>query len=259
MESELCMKLKIQFYVIDYLKYIFAIGIIAIHTEVLPVLGKYEYWVEKCFARVGVPFFFIVSGFMLGIKLSEVGDNDLNAEKNIMVSYTKRLIVPLIIFEAVNIFISTVNYALFETSQKWFKFIISNIRNIIFYPEGALWYVQASIVGIWIVYCFKKYNKSKWLLPIGICLYIFALLCNNYYFVIENVAFAKIVDLYLYVSKSARNGLFYGFLFLWLGICTYKFWQKIQAYEKIKVKMALLGAMVVTYSMYVCRRGILIA
>lgn len=42
--------------------------------------------------------------------------------------------------------------------------------------------------------------------------------CNTYYFLIEGTIFQKIVDKYLEICISARNGIFVGILFLWIGI-----------------------------------------
>ena len=46
-----------QYYIIDLLKYVLCIGIVALHTPLLFIFGKYEYWIEKGIIRLGVPFF----------------------------------------------------------------------------------------------------------------------------------------------------------------------------------------------------------
>lgn len=48
--------------------------------------------------------------------------------------------------------------------------------------------------------------------------YAFALVCNNYYFIVENTCLKPIVDWYMHIFISARNGIFVGFIFICIGI-----------------------------------------
>lgn len=52
---------------------------------------------------------------------------------------------------------------------------------------------------------------------IGTILYAFALLCNNYYFVVQGTLLSGVVDGYLRCFISPRNGVFTGFFFLAIG------------------------------------------
>jgi peptidoglycan/LPS O-acetylase OafA/YrhL len=172
------------------------------------------YWIEKAIFRIAVPFYFISSGFLLGEKISAA--KSLTDLKNFFIHYSKRLFVLLLVFEPISIFLNVILDI--HNGNSFFKVIILQLRNIIFYPKGALWFIQACIVAVWIIYFFIKHNKKHLILPLSCILYLFAMICNSYYFLIENTVLKRIVDIYLYITSSARNGLFIGVLFLYLGI-----------------------------------------
>ena len=54
-------------------------------------------------------------------------------------------------------------------------------------------------------------------LIIGFILYLFAILSNSYYFLIEGTWLQTIVDNYLEIFISSRNGLFVGFFYVAIG------------------------------------------
>ncbi len=100
----------------------------------------------------------------------------------------------------------------------FFKVILLTIRDLVFYPWGAMWYISALIIATCICYFFYKKNKLPQLCLIGLLLYLFALLCNNYYFVSNNSILRIIIDNYLKIAVSARNGIFEGILFVSTGM-----------------------------------------
>ena len=130
--------------------------------------------------------------------------------------YIFRLLIPLIIFENINNLLEIIKQLLRQTPKLTICHDI--LKHILFYPYGALWYVQASIIAIIIIYPFLKKGRIQIILIISIFLYAFALLCNNYYFLIENSYLQIIVDSYMQLFISARNGIFVGTCFLILGI-----------------------------------------
>ena len=65
-------------------------------------------------------------------------------------------------------------------------------------------------------------------MSIGLVGYAFALLCNRYYFLIENSAAESFVQAYLHICVSARNGIFYGLLFVTIGALIARYWTRIK-------------------------------
>jgi len=212
MDTNTQKSIKQNYYVVDIFKFIFCIFVIAIHTNLLEHFpDNAQFYIEKSLFRLAVPFFFITSGFLLGNKI--IYSND---PKRIIVSYSKRLLRILIIFEPLSILINLPIY--------YFKYksiviaLLYTIRDILFYPKGALWFIQACIIGAWIIYFFFKGNKEKILVCLSILLYLFALISNSYYFIISNTPFAKVITGLLNIIVSTRNGIFVGVPLLYIGI-----------------------------------------
>ena len=208
---------------VDVFKFFFAICIVALHTHALDFLPHMaNYMITKVVFRAAVPYFFVASGFFLGNKL-------LNAPKGqyaqIICGYCRRLAKPLIFFEIISLLYNGLVHLHSGEGIVTTLYLLG--QSILFYPYGALWYVQACIVGALLLYPFLKRDKLNLALAIGIPLYGFALIANNYSFLIINTPLQNIVVSYLKYCVSARNGLFTGFLFLALGILCSKIQQGI--------------------------------
>lgn len=204
---------------IDIAKFVFCLCIVAIHTH---LFGNY-YWIEQYILRLGVPFFFITSSYFLGKKLDQCqGNSDI---KNIIGKYCQRLLLPLLVFSIINLIEVNIDY--YYAGKSMLDIVLLNIRNILFYPYGALWFVQACIFGALFLLLFLVNKKLNIAIVLGIILYAFALLANNYYFLAEEMGFKGLIDTYNHVFISPRNGLFVGFVYLALGIKAFQIQQQI--------------------------------
>lgn len=158
--------------------------------------------------------------------------------------FSNRLLRLLFVFEPVSIVLKTLIFALEGRSSTYI--VLRVIQSIVFYPYGALWYIQAMIVGIWMLYFLVlKENKKRLGYCAGIPLFFVAIVCNSYYFLVENSVIGKYVRLYLKVAVSARNGIFYGFFVLWVGFISYRVYKK-NLVPSVIVKISFL----VCYSLY---------
>ena len=91
------MSLKRQWYVMDYFKFFFCLCIIGIHAELFKGYGELHYWIEKGIFRVGVPFFIVASGFLLGKKIFPGGVMIRKEDvKMTLIAFSKRLLIMLI-------------------------------------------------------------------------------------------------------------------------------------------------------------------
>ena len=124
----------------------------------------------------------------------------------------------LLFFESINFMLPLIFVLHNKISERIIIYIKSIIPQIIFYPPGALWYVQASIIGAVIIGILLSFLSKKMVLIIGVMTYVFALVCNNYYFIIDGTIVKSFVDFYLSHCISARNGFFVGFPFLFVGV-----------------------------------------
>ena len=234
--------MKKQYYLLDIVKFICCFFVVALHTGFLSEFDSVTgFWIEKSLLRLAVPFYFISSGFLLGKKLN--GATDINEVKAILVGYSKRLVIMLVVFEPISILLN--GWVELSQGKSFVYIVLSAARYVIFYPKGALWFVQACLVAVWIWYFFRKYNLNRFILPVAGFLYGFALLCNSYYFLVENTIIGSGVNLLIRITASPRNGVFVGFLMIYLGMCVSK-------YEKQnRLSKAGLGAAVgISYVLY---------
>ena len=210
---------------VDALKLVFAILIMCLHGNLLKN-STWGVWVEGLLARLAVPFFFVASGFFLGRK---VYSDRTTADSAIKV-YATRLAVKLLIFEPISVILQTIKLVATDTPAH--ITFLKIIRSILFYPAGALWYIQAVIVAALLAWPLIKRNR-EWLgFAIGVALYAFALLANRYYFLIEDTQFAGFVNIYMSCFVSARNGVFVGLMYLCTGLIIAKNWDNIANYKK---------------------------
>lgn len=198
---------------IDLAKIFFCCCIIALHTNVLSIIDSdIYYYIKKIVFRSAVPFFFVTSGYFLGKKIKYVEDTN----KCIM-NYCKRLLLPLVVFSIINYI--ELDAAMLSEGRSLMSIVLSNIRSSLFYPPGALWFVWACIIGSIMLIPFFKRNKLGLALILGIVLYVWALICNNYYFIIFDTSIKTLVDQYTKIFISPRNGIFLGFILLTIGAC----------------------------------------
>lgn len=228
-----------NYWSIDIAKLFFCICIVVTHTRLLSYLPSVpRAIINGTIVRAAVPFFFIVSGFFLGQSIEKRGY--YIAIKR----YVYRMLKPLIIFESIGVLIN-VAYMI-KDRHNTFEIIITNIQEILFYPRVSMWFLQACIVGACMVYALRKIELNVQLL-IGIFLFCIALLCNNYYEISEKLGANKIVEQYLNICISARNGVFYGYCFLVIGQLLYFHRASFEKWSKYKT----IGLLIIAYAAYV--------
>lgn len=192
---------------VDVARLVFCIAIVIRHTNLAHCLPKAVRVLVLCHS---VPFFFLASGYFLYRNVQGRGA-DAACRK-----YALRMLQPLAIFEGISVLLY-VAYRLYQghAVRSIFK---SCVREILFYPRGSMWYLQACIVGCLLLYPFYKMKIHPAVMALlGLPLFGFALLCNNYRFAAEKLGLGPLVDGFIEKCISARNGPFYAFFFLALG------------------------------------------
>lgn len=198
----------------DLLKFFFSICIVAIHTNLFCEYPDFHYWFEKAILRLAVPFFMCASGYLFAIKCWN--GNQFIIEKSILNQYSRRLLILLLVFEPISIVLRILIMRL--NGVDGVGIALRVVRSILFYPWGALWYVQAVLVGIWVAYYVLKRKSLYSSIICGLFLYGCGMLCNSYYWLIEGGKLQVAVDLYLKFCVTARNGLFMGYMYVLIGI-----------------------------------------
>lgn len=222
---------------VDLAKLLFAFFVVAIHTNIFKNnIRIIPYILNHSLFGLAVPFFFVCSGFFLGCKINQ--KDNLIEKKAIIKKYIVRLSIMFVFWLLIGL--PRQIYDLRDMNV--FLIIKSIIKKIIFYPWGALWYILAVILAVVIMIPFIKKNKIKIAVILGIVLYLFALICNNYYFLVKNTFAEVIVNKYIQLCISARNGIFVGLLFVSIGM-----WLS-ENINKIKLSKAII-VFVISYIM----------
>lgn len=196
---------------IDINKFLFSLFIVCIHTNILEHTSETINWyVTHLIFRMAVPFFFITTAYFFGKKFNRCTNK--REQFNVVRQYIKKYMPLFIMWSTVGLIEDIFYYISRDVSYP----IIRLIHTYLFYPKGAMWFVLACMVAVTLIYIL--WNK-KILLIVCVIGYSFALLCNSYYFIVsDNIVFASIIDIYMKIFISARNGLFVGLPLFVLGI-----------------------------------------
>lgn len=189
---------------IDGLKLIFSICIIGIHLDLFRDFSFFLYrpLTEGLF-RIGVPFYFITSGYFFADKLNERKRSN---------AYLFRLLKIYLIFEvldiALNLLVPGIHYP--------FAYIILRI-----FTTGLnriYWYLVSLILTCLICRGLWQKGYVRHLILAGFILYLITMTYDSYSFLFENTFFAQIGEAHKTVWAWPQGGFGESVLFLSLGI-----------------------------------------
>lgn len=157
-----------------------------------------------------MPIFFVVSGYFLGKKIE---DNSLDTDaiaKRYMLRTTKLFLIWFLLY-----FPAIIARGIIDNEGKiWTIKALLIIQEILFKCPAYLWYLIALIVAIYpAVYLYRR-NRCVCLILAAV-LYILGCLGNTYLYV---PIFSEIWEPYLNIFLTTRNGVFFAFPYLTLGI-----------------------------------------
>lgn len=185
-----------EFKVIDIFKLFFACMIPLLHIEFAD--NRYIFWIKQIISRLGVPFFFMTSGFFFGRMIEKKG------VKNALRKYEKRVIFMLFFWLMVYFYPLVHSNLLFK----------KNMMKMIFFQTPAyLWYLSALAFAAVLISIIRK-DKLKMVL--SIILYIVGTLGSDSY-IGWLVPKLDIIDKYNRLFLTTVNGLFFGFPFMYMG------------------------------------------
>ena len=185
---------KQQFNNLDVMKFICTILVVILHIYPFPIktpqLSIVYFYLQNYVCRVAVPFFFITSGFLLFRKI------DLN---NIDTTIIKKYCFKI--------------------------FRLLGIWTFLLFNEGFyhLWYMGALILSIVIItILLKKGIRFRYILLISIITYLIGLFGDAYYGYLlplkANIVLGNVIRAYDIIFHNTRNGIFFGLLFVSMGI-----------------------------------------
>lgn len=178
---------------IDVIKFIMAILVIGIHTEPF----GFNFWLDKGFGictRLCVTYFFTTSAYLFWIK---------NRSSKL---FLFRNIVLYLIWSII-----------------YLPFDLSNLREMTFLQiikrflwdgnEHALWYLCGTIIGFIITSILLKFLKPKYILIIAMFMLVLGTLKSTY----SNAVY-QLTGFSFHNYLGYRNGLYYGFPYIALGM-----------------------------------------
>lgn len=211
-------------------KFILSLLVVAIHVE--PFTGNVAFYLNNCIARIAVPSFFVLSSYFLFDKLL---NNNWN--KQIFIKQQKHLtkyyLIWLIIHSPVVI------YRISETSNGALSFIWQLFQAICLKgPYGALWFLPATLLAVWLVYHIGKRTSPIACLCISFPFFLFAALETEYFALIQNISWMEKVNNFLVMIFGwLANGLTFGFFF-----CSIGFYIAYTKNKKRKIKIDIVLA-----------------
>jgi surface polysaccharide O-acyltransferase-like enzyme len=229
---------------IDYIKFFAIFFVVCIHTlpfstyQFAGMDGEKINFIINVFARFGVPYFFVVSGYLLGQKHVLINQKSEYFKKYLLKT-TKLLVVWSLFFflyDLVMIVLKSYIQGLnIKMEMNGYLVSVFRITNLYYGINNGtsyhLWYLVALIWSVMILYIFVKLRRVMILLYISFILNLIGLLGQSY-------------STLLKIPFDTRDSLFYGLFYVTLG-----YYLSINfEYIKLKVKTNLFIIMFLLFS-----------
>lgn len=195
--------------VLDGFRILCAFLIVAIHTSPLLSLNETaDFVLTRVFARVAVPFFFMISGYFMAPHIESFD----RAYRN---RFLRKMAVvyglSIVLYLPLNLYSGYFGKG-FSAGQ----FCLDILLNGTFYH---LWYLPAVMFGVWLVWLLVEKTGFKRAFFISSLLYVVGLFGDSYYGLVAGIPLLKsFYDGIFAVSEYTRNGLFFAPVFLLLGV-----------------------------------------
>lgn len=218
---------------ISFFQYLFAIAVILVHSGRLTSYEPLHFGLKSMLGRLAVPFFIVCASFFLKQSLG-------NSKK--MKAYLVKIVKTYLFWSFVYL-----PYA-------WLFF--SSLRLPVYlFPAGVLialiylgmcyqlWYIPAFLLGLFLVNQLVKHLGMVWTGLITLLLYCWGLI-ETYSAYLDTTSLLKGYQLYSNLFFTARNGLFYTPIFIYMGYYLYDHFHaqafSIHRWQKLALAFGLL-------------------
>lgn len=218
---------------ISFFQYLFAIAVILVHSGRLTSYEPLHFGLKSMLGRLAVPFFIVCASFFLKQSLG-------NSKK--MKAYLVKIVKNYLFWSFVYL-----PYA-------WLFFSSLHLP-IYLFPAGVLialiylgmcyqlWYIPAFLLGLFLVNQLVKHLGMVWTGLITFLLYCWGLI-ETYSAYLDTTSLLKGYQLYSNLFFTARNGLFYTPIFIYMGYYLYDHFHaqtfKIHRWQKLALSFGLL-------------------
>ena len=218
---------------ISFFQYLFAIAVILVHSGRLTSYEPLHFGLKSMLGRLAVPFFIVCASFFLKQSLG-------NSQK--MKAYLVKIVKTYLFWSFVYL-----PYA-------WLFFSSLHLP-IYLFPAGVLialiylgmcyqlWYIPAFLLGLFLVNQLVKHLGMVWTGLITFLLYCGGLI-ETYSAYLDTTSLLKGYQLYSNLFFTARNGLFYTPIFIYMGYYLYDHFHaqtfRIHRWQKLALAFGLL-------------------
>ncbi len=202
---------KKEFIAVDYMKLICALLIVGLHTNVFKSInGEAAFLFNEIISRIGVPFFFLASGFFVAGKLED---------KSRLLLYIKRILGLYLIYTL--LYLPQMILVWKREGRAYKEWIIIFLRKFFCVGSyGQLWYFAGLVTAVLLLYLMVKVLK----LPVSVnfiialLLYVVGVLGSAYKTWFASLpAIRNILLGYYDIFETTRNGVFLGLIFVMTG------------------------------------------
>ena len=218
---------------ISFFQYLFAIAVILVHSGRLTSYEPLHFGLKSMLGRLAVPFFIVCASFFLKQSLG-------NSQK--MKAYLVKIVKTYLFWSFVYL-----PYA-------WLFFSSLHLPVSLF-PAGVLialiylgmcyqlWYIPAFLLGLFLVNQLVKRLGMVWTGFLALLLYCWGLI-ETYSAYLDTTSLLKGYQLYSNLFFTARNGLFYTPIFIYMGYYLYDHFHaqtfRIHRWQKLALAFGLL-------------------
>ena len=218
---------------ISFFQYLFAIAVILVHSGRLTSYEPLHFGLKSMLGRLAVPFFIVCASFFLKQSLG-------NSQK--MKTYLAKIVKTYLFWSFVYL-----PYA-------WLFFSSLHLP-IYLFPAGVLialiylgmcyqlWYIPAFLLGLFLVNQLVKRLGMVWTGFLALLLYCWGLI-ETYSAYLDTTSLLKGYQLYSNLFFTARNGLFYTPIFIYMGYYLYDHFHaqtfSIHRWQKLAFAFGLL-------------------
>ncbi len=203
-----------NYWSLDVAKFFCAILIISAHFA--SEWGKFPTLIDYAFSLyvIAVPFFFCCSGFLFFTKLNAIEAKE--EKKKYLIQYEKRIWTMYGLWSAVY-FIHVCYNWIVNGELGVLTFLKYLYGAVVHTSYATIWFLPALGVGVVITYLLVEKLNKKAIYPIAVALYIIGMFGYTYSFVVEGTVIGTVYDVYETFMYTARNGIFNGTPFIFMG------------------------------------------
>ena len=226
-----------KYYLVDILKFLFALGVVGLHTGFL-LSYKYGFYVHTIIFRLGVPYFFIISGYLLAINIKD------KEEKDKIKKFISKLLPIYLLLSIIYAIMSMIRFDSFNLDniiyQVWY--VITG-RSL-----SVMWYVGALICSAVVLLHMNTKKKLKKSIVVAFVLYLIGLLFNTYSFLLQGTYFQPFLNFLISEFNNNSNFVFLGYFYFSLGYYIAKYNnENINSHLVIKMFIFIFSFVLLTF------------